>query len=100
MGEGREDFAGDFFGGRREGTTECGVKGALSGSRIFYALFFARAAVDNYLNLLIPSDLNPYTPGILCVSNPEPHATVATDRHVFFNYIRTFPPLKSFASFA
>ena len=34
-GEGREDFAGDFFWGRREGTTECGVKQAPSGRRIF-----------------------------------------------------------------
>ena len=51
MGEGREDFAGDFFGGRREGTTECGVKGAPSGRRIFYALFFARAAVVSLQNL-------------------------------------------------
>jgi len=33
---GREDFAGDFFRGRREGTSECGVKRAWSGRRNFY----------------------------------------------------------------
>jgi len=43
-GEGREDFAGDFFGGRREGTTECGVKGAISGSRIFNSSRFGWVA--------------------------------------------------------
>ena len=32
---GREDFAGFFEGGRREGTTECGVKRAQSGRRKF-----------------------------------------------------------------
>ena len=32
------DFTGDFFWGRREGTSECGVKRAPSGSRIFLTL--------------------------------------------------------------
>ena len=43
-GEGREDFAGDFFWGLREGTTECGVKQAPSGRRIFSIYSLGRAA--------------------------------------------------------
>jgi hypothetical protein len=35
---------GDFFWGRREGTTECGVKQAPSGRRIFSIHSLGRAA--------------------------------------------------------